>query len=182
MMTRIAFSMPRIASIAVLGALVTLVSCSEFGTPSRQGLYRMGDRAEAGALVYTVLEADWQPQLGEGASARVPRNSFLMLRVSITNGGVQSASIPQMRLIGPGGESYQELTDGTGVQQWLGIVRSLRPADTMVGRVLFDVPRADYRLEVGDDAFDPEQKATALIEVPLRFESGGDTLPERRAL
>lgn len=174
--------MARIAWVAVLAALATLVSCSDFGTAPQQRLYRMGDRAEAGNLVYTVLEADWQSQLGEGTSARVPRNSFLMLRLSITNGGTQEASIPQLRLLGSGGEAYQEMTNGSGVQQWLGIVRSLKPAETVVGCVLFDVPRADYRLEVSDDAFDPEQRALALIDVPLRFESSDEALPARRTL
>jgi hypothetical protein len=43
--------------------------------------------------------------------------------------------------------------------------------------VLFDVPRADYRLRVADYAFDPADAKIALIEVPIRMAAGSDYLP-----
>ena len=51
------------------------------------------------------------------------------------------------------------------------------PLETKTRWVLFDVPRADYRLRVADDAFDPADAKTALIEVPIRLAAGSDFLP-----
>ncbi len=85
-----------------------------------------------------------------------------------------------MALIAPGGEVYNELTEGEGVSDWLGMLRHLEPVESVTGWVLFDVPRGNYRLRVSDDAFDPEAVKTALIEVPLRFEAPADYLPESK--
>jgi hypothetical protein len=138
------------------------------GEPKR---YEMGEQAEAGPLVYTVLEAEWWTQLGEGVNVRMPQHRLLLLRLSVTNSGATECLIPTMTLVGSGGESYQELSDGEGVDDWLGVLRRLRPTETMHGRVLFDAPRGDYQLRVTDDAFEPEMAQVALVDIPLRFES-----------
>ncbi len=135
----------------------------------------MGEPVQVGPLTYTVLEAEWHRQLGEGPGARLPAHQFLALRMTVTNGGSREFAIPSMSLIGPGGESYPELTDAQDVPEWLGLYRTLKPADTDRGRVLFDVPRGVYKLRVADDAADPEQERWALIEIPLQLELG----PER---
>ncbi len=179
MMTRFSLRIPHFLSVTPLAACLLLAGCSEVSSSARKRLYHMGERVEAGALVYTVLEAEWQPQLGEGANARVPQHQFLMLRVSVTNSSIREVSIPQLRLVGSRRDSHAELTDGDRVPNWLGMLRSLKPADTIEGRILFDVPREDFQLEVSDDALDPEQRNVALIEVPLRFESGNADLPQR---
>jgi hypothetical protein len=67
--------------------------------------------------------------------------------------------------------------NGEGVPDWLGMLRKVQPAETQTGRVVFDVPRADYQLRVTDDAFHPEDVKVALIQIPLRFESGTADLP-----
>lgn len=163
-----------------LAVCVILAGCSELSKPSRKKLYHMGERVEAGPLVYTILEAEWQSQIGEGADARVPRDQFLLLRMSVTNSAIREASVPRLRLIGAGGAIYDEVTDGDRVPGWLGMLRPLKPTDTIEGWILFDAPRADCKLEVADDAFDPEQKVVALVEVRLRFASGSADLPQRK--
>ena len=178
MMTRFSLRIPYFLTLTPLAACLLLAGCSELSNSAAK-LYHMGERVEAGALVYTVLEAEWQPQLGEGANARVPQQQFLMLRLSVTNSGIREVDIPRLRVVGAGGESSDELTDGDRVPNWLGMLRSLKPADTIDGRILFDVPRLDYKLEVSEDAFDPEQKIVALVEVPLSFASGSASLPQR---
>jgi Domain of unknown function (DUF4352) len=178
MMTRFSLRIPYFLTLTPLAASLVLAGCSESSKSAGRRLYNMGERVEAGVLVYTVLEAEWQPQLGEGADARVPRHQYLMLRLSITNSGIREVAIPRLKVVGPGGESHEELTDGDRVPNWLGMLRSLKPTETMEGRVLFDVPRLDYKLEVSEDAFDPEHRIVALVEVPLRFATGGTTLPE----
>ncbi len=131
-------------------------------------LYLMGQRVEAGSLIYSVLEAEWDPNLGP---ARFPTHRFVLLRLSVTNSGAEAAMVPPMQLIAPNGQSFSELADGAGVTDWLGSLRKLDPAETMHGRILFDAPRADYKLRVADDAENPDDAIVALIEIPLRFES-----------
>jgi hypothetical protein len=155
-----------------------LSGCSLTGSGIK--VYQMGQRAEVGSIVYTLLEAHWKTQLGEAGAARIPRHRFLLLRVSVTNGSPQKAAIPLMALIAPGGEVYNELAEGEGVSDWLGMLRHVEPVESVTGWVLFDVPRGNYRLRVSDDAFEPEAVKAALIEVPLRFEAPADYLPDSK--
>ena len=157
----------------------TLAICAALAGCSGQGrkqakLYHMGEPADAGSLVYTVMEAEWQSQLAE---TRMPQHSFLLLRVSVTNSGGSDALVPPMQITAPEGTAYTELASGEGVPEWLGTLRKLRPAETVHGRVLFDLPRGDYQLRVADDVPDPDQTAVAVIDVPLRYESQSGALP-----
>jgi hypothetical protein len=161
---------------AATALCVLLSGCSS--TASGIKVYQMGQRAEVGSIVYTLLEAHWKTQLGEAPGARIPHNRFLALRVSVTNGSPQKVAIPLMALVAPGGEVYNELTEGEGVSDWLGMLRHLEPVESMTGWVLFDVPRGNYKLRISDDAFEPEAVKAALIEVPLRFEAPAEYLPE----
>ena len=113
----------------ITGCLACLLTsgCSTSREPIR--LYAMGERAEAGFLVYNVLEAVWRDSLGEGADLRVPQHRFLLLRLSITNGGPQEASIPLTTLVSPEGKEFAESTNGEGVENWLGIVRHIKARD-----------------------------------------------------
>ena len=169
--------MIRLCLVLVSLSGLALTSCS---TSPGVKMVSMGDRAEAGLIVYTVLEAQWKSQLGEGESARLPSSRFLLLRLSITNGSPQPVSVPLTTLIAPNGETHGELTDGRNVPDWLGPLRKLAPVETVFGWVAFDLPRSDYKLRVSDDAFDPADAKTALIEIPLKYESGSGLLPPSR--
>ena len=159
--------------LAILALGLILAGCA--GQGGRQTkLYQMGEPAEAGSLVYTVLESEWHSHLAE---ARMPQHSFLLLRVSVTNSGGSDVLVPPMQITAPGGAQYPELTSGEGVPEWLGTLRKLRPAETVHGRVLFDLPRGDYQLRVADDVPDPDQMSVAVIDVPLRYESQTGPLP-----
>jgi len=140
-------------------------------------LHQMGERAEIGSIVYSVLEARWAQQLGDGPSPRLPRANFLLLRVGVTNGSTRTFTIPQLTLVASATEEYPELFEGEGVADWIGLLRGVEPLETKTRWVLFDVPRADYRLRVADDAFDPLDAKAALIEVPIRLAEGADFLP-----
>jgi hypothetical protein len=140
-------------------------------------VFQMGERAEIGQFVYSVLEARWVQQLGSGPSPRLPRASFLLLRVSGTNSSTRNFTVPQLVLVASTKEEHPELTDGEGVADWIGLLRGVEPLETKTRWVLFDVPRADYRLRVADDAFDPADAKTALIEVPIRLAAASDFLP-----
>ena len=172
-------SLLRLSSISLITAasilLLATSACTQEAPATR--LYAMGERAEAGPLVYNVLEATWKGQLGEGAHLRVPLNRFLLLRLSITNGSPNQLSAPPTTLVSTSGVEYAELTDGEGVDDWLGVLRRLNSTETVFGWVLFDTPRGDYQLRVSDDAFDPADARLALIQIPLRLESQSEFLP-----
>lgn len=163
-----------IRRLVVAACFTLLAGC---GRKPATPVVRMGERAEIGSFVYSVLEARWARQLGEGPSPRLPRSSFLLLRVSATNGSPRNFSIPQLTLVASSGEEYQELSEGEGVTDWIGLMRDVEPLETKTRWVLFDVPRADYRLRVADDAFDPADAKTALIEVPVRLIAASDPMP-----
>jgi hypothetical protein len=161
--------------------LVGIFLCAGFaGCTGRKvtPIVPMGERAEVGPFVYVVLEAQWKKQLGEELAPRLPVHQFLSLRVSVTNGSPRDFSVPRMFLVGPAGEEYPELTDGQGVDEWFGVLRRVAPVETVTRWVLFDVPRTSYKLRVSDDAFDPADVLSALIEIPIRLESSSsDYLP-----
>ena len=165
-----------------LGAVCLLLATA--CTPSRPAIriYPMGEKASAGLIVYSLLESAWKTQLGEPSSPRLPRDRFLLLRLGVTNGGPNDADIPLTTLVSTEGKEYPELSDGGGVEDWLGLLRTLKSNETTFGWVLFDAPRGDYQLRVSDDAFDPADAKLALIQVPLRLEGQSIYLPESKKM
>jgi Domain of unknown function (DUF4352) len=131
-------------------------------------LFRMGERVQAGALIYTVLDTEWLDQLGDSPTPRLPHNRFLSVRISTTNSGTSTSSIPPAVLSDSQGKTYAELSEAEGLTEWFGYIRSVKSAETVFGRVLFDVAPGDYRLKVADDA-EPENQKTATIELPLQL-------------
>jgi hypothetical protein len=133
----------------------------------------MGDRIELGRLIYNVLEAQWLTHFGEQPAARVPNNRFLLLRVSVHNSGGSTALVPSLELLDDAGQAHPELSDGNQVPNWMGILREVKPADTLQGNVVFDVNPAHYKLRVSDES---EERA-ALVPVPLQFQSEIPEIP-----
>jgi uncharacterized protein DUF4352 len=131
----------------------------------------MGDRVQTGALIYTVFESRWAAQLRAQGSDRIPANRFLLLRMSIVNSSSTENSVPAFTLVDDNGQRYQEVGNGDGVPQWAGFVRRVKPADTLTGNVLFDVPLKHFKLEVSDESDDNK----ALVDIPLTF--GSDSVP-----
>jgi hypothetical protein len=164
-------------TLAVLGCFF-MSACAPNRTVIRS--YTIGERADAGLIIYTALEAAWKSQLGQPPASRLPQDRFLLVRLRVTNSSPQEASIPLATLVAPSGKEYAELSDGEGVEEWLGVLRRLKPNETVFGWVLFDAPRGDYQLRVSDDAFDPADARMALIQIPLRLEATSDYLPETK--
>ena len=154
------------------GAMISQAACVK--PPPQVQVFRMGERAQAGPLIYNVFEADWRPQLGEGPMARRPAHRFLIVHLSVTNSGAEVLSAPGLRLLDDDGHLYSETIDGQNVPSWLGLVRKLKPADTLEGNILFDVDPKSYKLKLDDDS-DPDRKV--LVEMPLRFGVENPSLP-----
>jgi hypothetical protein len=133
----------------------------------------MGERAPAGHIVYVVFETQWLTHLGEGADARVPENRFLLVRLTATNGAGEDVSVPDLTLQADNGTTYRELSNGDGVPQWIGYLRSVKPAEDVKGNALFDAPPAHYKLRVSDENRD----SSALIDIPLSFGSETPDVP-----
>ncbi len=154
-----------IATVAALAAL----ACSR-PQEVQTRVFRMGERVPAGPLIYSVLDTEWRTQLGEGTEARLPKNRFLILQLTVTNSGGKEITLPPTTLEDATGKTYPEEPQGTGVTNWLGILRKLAPAQTDQGRIIFDAPPGAYRLRVTDDNPELGKEKFALIDIPLRLE------------
>ncbi len=152
---------------ALLCAALVLAGCGSRKTAEAARTYRMGETVQAGPLIYTISQTEWLDQLGEGLNARLPKNRFLVVRLSITNSGVRRIVVPGVEVVDAQGRSHAELDDAQGLDEWMGVLRSLDPAQTEHGKVVFDVASGSYRLRVADDG-DPEERKTALVELPYQ--------------
>lgn len=150
--------------MAIAVVLILQTACVKPAPPAN--VFHMGDKVQVGPLVFTVIEADWRAQLLEGAQIRAPSHRFLIIRLSVTNGGSETLSIPALKLMDDTGRVYAESLDGQAVPAWLGLIRKLKPVDTLEGNILFDVAPKSYKLKLDDDT---NQGAAAMVELPLRF-------------
>jgi hypothetical protein len=156
-----------LAAVFLIPVSLITTGCSMGSSPKNQAiLYAAGDKATVGPLIYNVTDTEVADKLGDDPNnERTPQDRFVMVRVSVSNSSPDDQSIPAMTLVDDGGHSYTELSDGTGVAAWLGVVRKVGPTQTETGVVLFDAPTKHYRLRL-NDAFDEKEIA---IDVPLNF-------------
>ena len=131
--------------------------------------YQMGERIDVGPLIYNVVETVWQSQLGDPFKLRLPEQRFLLITVSATNGGGKEVSVPMLVLENQIGQKYQESENGEGVDNWFGLLRSIDPAQTRQGRLLFDVPLSNYKLRLTDGG-DPGSEKYVWVTIPLRMD------------
>src|SRR5579863_8447123 len=144
----------RFLIFVVLALLTALAGCSG-ATPNRDiKTYGAGEKATVDHLTYTIIDTEIQTRLGDDASPRVPQNRFYLVQVSVSNGGSSNLSIPSLALVDDSGKAYPELSDGTSVPNWLGVVRKVNAGQTEQGYVAFDAPTSHYRLKLGDDTGD----------------------------
>lgn len=164
---------------ATAAATLFLGGCSAGRSGAEVSIYRMGEPVTVGPLIYTVMDTEWRAQLGESPTARLPEHRFLLVRLSVTNSGAGNAMVPAMAVVDAAGQTHLELADGQGVEEWLGYLRTLRPAETDRGRVVFDVPPNSYRLRVTNDA-EPGAEKVALIDMPLQLGPVVPSLPAEK--
>lgn len=157
---------------ALMGTIVALCSLTFagcFGNSSAKVIHGvMGEKVIVEGASYNVLGADWVDSLGEGATARIPTHDFLLLRIAATNESAAPVDMALLKLIGEDGTEYGELGNGVNVREWLGLARSLDPKESRQGVVLFDAPKAVYKLQVADAFYDGESGTAALIHIPIR--------------
>lgn len=157
----------RSAAGAILALSALLGACNKASqTPAE---HIMGEKVTVGPLVYNVVESGWHSQLGDGFQIRTPQQRFLEIRLSITNSGGSDASVPLLELENSNGQDYRESDNGEGVENWLGLLRNIAPAQTQEGEILFDVPLASYRLRLTDGA-GPGLEKYDWVSIPLRID------------
>lgn len=149
------------------GTLLCLSACTESAVPAKSELrtVQAGEKATAGHLTYSVVDSQIMPQLGDDSSPRVPRDRFILVQVAVTNSSNVDNPIPAIELVGDSGKIYDELADGTGVTNWLGVVRHVGPNQTERGEVVFDAPAAHYKLRFTDESDDTE----VMADLPLSY-------------
>ena len=166
MMTQTRFPFHRF--IGPRGLLLLLTACGE-STSTDSFVYKMGDKVSVGPVTYTVLEAEWRTELGGGEGLpQTPQNRFLLLKVSITNGGGAQVAIPLLTVENQKKESSMEVSEVKNLPNWLGLVRLVNPAQTEEGYLVFDVPTGAYKLRATDGK-EPGAETTRLIDIPLNL-------------
>jgi Domain of unknown function (DUF4352) len=153
--------------LAVAVAVCGLAGCSQ--TKSARLDYQMGEKIPLGPLTYDIVQTSWRTQLGEALQLRFPQNRFLLIDISVTNGGGSDVSVPLFSVENTNGQSYPESAKGDGVDNWFGLLRNISPAQTQQGRLVFDVPLTSYKLRITDGGGPGEEKY-AWITIPLRMD------------
>jgi hypothetical protein len=150
--------MPRVALICILGTC--LAGCGSNSVEIRT--YGLGERVQTGPLEYSVYDTHWYLTLGPPGNPRVPTNRFLVLRMSISNSGATESAVPTLSLIDDAGLVINEVSDGTGVPDWMGTIRKVPPVKSERGTIAFDAAPRHYKLRVADET----DQIVAYINLP----------------
>jgi len=152
--------------------LLSLALMAVGGCGLNQGggkVYAMGEAAKAGSLTYTVVETEWKQVLDGSLGARLPKNRFLVVNLSIANSKEAPVSVPLLTLVDAKGVEYREEDKGEGVTSWLGYLRQVGPAEPLHGKILFDVPPGGYKLRISSGG-PADTEVTSLVNLPLGVE------------
>jgi hypothetical protein len=164
--------MRNLFTCTLLGAALALQpACIKTAPPLN--VFHIGDKVQTGSLAYTVLEAKWRAQIGEGPLARVPEHRFLVIHLTVTNSGARDLDVPALTITDQAGQTDPESMDGRAVPYWIGMIRKVKPANTLDGAIVFDVEPKSYKLKLDDGS----GAAMAMVELPLQFETGEPAIP-----
>lgn len=156
-----------ILPLLFLPLLVGLVSCSQENSTRLD--YQMGEKIPLGPLTYNVIQTAWKNELGDGFKIRSPQQRFLLITISVTNGGGKEIALPLLSLESERGQTITESENAEGVPGAIGILRTVAPAQTLQGTLLFDTGLATYRLKLTDGG-EPGSEKIAWVNIPLRMD------------
>ena len=151
---------------------IGLAACAKFlvaasGCTPKARVFQVGERVQVSGVVYTIHEAQWLTQLDAGTDTpRMAKNRFLVIHLTIGNSGSKEVTVPLLNVVDAAGAEHLEVSEGKGVSEWLGILRTLNPTESKEGRIVFDLPVAQYNLKVTDGG-DQEHEQTALVTLPV---------------
>ncbi len=156
-----------------LATLIILASQTACMRPAPVNVYRMGEKVQAGQLIYNVFGTKWQAQIGEGPQARTPAYRFMIMHLTVVNSGAEPVSVPSFKLTDESGRIYAESMEGQGVPLWLGMIRRVKPADTLEGDAVFDVEPKSYKLKLDDGS---DSGMVVMVDLPLQFDANKPAL------
>jgi hypothetical protein len=153
-------------AIFLFSSLTLLVGGCSSGSKKELVTFPAGEKATVGPLVYSVIDTEVVPQLGDDPNnIRTPQNRFYLVQMSVSNSSNSDVPIPDLTLVDDSGQQYAELADGTNVPDWLGVVRKVGAAQTEQGTIVFDAPAKHYRLRLTDET----EAREISVDVPLNF-------------
>jgi hypothetical protein len=158
---------------ALAVCLATCSGCAPARVPEAR-IHRMGERVTVGSFVYNIFDNQWKTELGEGPDARIPKDRFFLVHMSILNGGSAVFLVPTLTLVDDAGESYPELSNGDQAPSWLGFLCRVKPTETLQGDIVFDVPPKHYRLRVSDENDQRHEE----VDLPLSFSDQNQEIPQ----
>jgi hypothetical protein len=150
-----------------IAAILSLSACGDAKSAAESRVYQMGERVDVGGVVYTILETEWRASIGDGPDQMVPKNRFLIIRATITNGTGSQANLPFLTLEDAKGNSIMEEQNAKALTGWLGMLRMIAPAQTEEGKMVFDVAPGNYKLRVAGGT--GENEVTRLVEIPYNI-------------
>jgi hypothetical protein len=146
--------------------LSAVMACSRSKDTAVLGTFQLGDRVQAGPLLYQASETEWKTDLGP---TRLPSNRFLLIKVGIYNRSEERVSVPGFELRASDGKTYPEVMERLeNVPTWLGMLRSVDAGKSVEGHAVFDVPVGAYTLAVSD-AGEVGNEKHALIKIPVEI-------------
>jgi hypothetical protein len=160
----------RFCIFSLLLVTAAVSGCGQRSARQSNLQFRMGEPILIRPFTYTVLETRWKAQLGELFSMQLPQNRFLLIRLSITNSGGAPAAAPLATLVGSSGTVFSEHQNGVGVDNWLGLIRNIAPAQTAEGWIVFDVPPNSYTLRCYGEVTDDSEQV-GQFRIPLNLDS-----------
>jgi len=154
----------------VLASMLGSQGCAGRGDVATT-VHQMGERVQIGPLIYTVLEVEWLSQLGSEnpKSPQAPENKFAVIRLTITNSGNREISLPLLQIEDEKGNRYMELAEVQELDEWMGVLREISPAETMQGKIVFELKPQSYRLRL-TNAAEPDVERFAYVTIPLRLD------------
>lgn len=155
----------RLLALGAVAAISLLTGSCSSAEKFPVRTYALGDKVTLGPLIYNAFETQWLTHLGDDPAPRVPQHRFFLIRVSMLNSGGSELVTPTLSIVDDSGKTYEELSNGEGVPQWIGFLRTLKPADSAQGNLVFDAPPRHYKLRVADDT----GERVAMIDIPLTF-------------
>src|ERR1700689_3026639 len=93
------------SSIIALFLILILAGCGRVENASRLD-WQMGDRVNLAPLSYNVIETGWRTQLGNEFKMRIPEQRYLLITISVPNGGGHDVSLPLLTLEIQDGKIY----------------------------------------------------------------------------
>jgi len=158
--------------VPFLAAVLLLPSCAHSPAQPTESTMALGEKVILGHITYTVFETQWLTQIPQDPTPRIPQSRFFLIRLSAVNSGGTEVNIPNLTVQDDTGKSYSELSNGDGVPQWIGFLRSVKPTDSIQGNIVFDAPPQHYKIRLTDE----NGERAAFVDLPLNFSSGGSEI------